>query len=43
MFKSAGDYSETAYNNLLSKSDELVESAKETYDNRMMRLGLNNE
>lgn len=40
MFKRAGDYSEYAYNNLLLKADELIESAKEHYDNRMMRLGL---
>jgi hypothetical protein len=41
MFKNASDYSETAYNNLLLKADELIESAKEQYDNRMQRLGIN--
>jgi hypothetical protein len=40
MFKDKSDFSETAYNNLLLKADELIESAKEHFDNRMEKLGL---
>lgn len=41
MFKNKSDFSETAYNNLLLKADELIESAKEHFDNRMEKLGIN--
>ena len=40
MFKDKSDFSEVAYNNLLLKTDELIESAKEHFDNRMEKLGL---
>ena len=40
IYKNKSDFSETAYNNLLLKADELIESAKEHFDNRMEKLGI---